>query len=85
MSFDFRDLVSHATSTRPLGVGTVIATGKSNRDRTGLRVHRGAPHDRESSVRRERHLGVGDTFRSRCRCDRRERTGAIAQRVVGNG
>jgi fumarylacetoacetate (FAA) hydrolase len=90
MSFDFRDLVSHATSTRPLGVGTVIATGTvSNRDRTvgsACIAERRMIETLEFGAPRTAYLGVGDTFR----IEMLDATGAsvfgaIAQRVVGNG
>jgi fumarylacetoacetate (FAA) hydrolase len=87
MSFDFRDLVSHATLSRPLGVGTIIASGTvSNRDRavgSACIAERRMIETLESGAARTAYLGVGDTFRIEMLDAAGESIfGAIAQKVV---
>lgn len=90
MSFDFRDLVSHATLSRPLGVGTVIASGTvSNRDRTvgsACIAERRMIETLEFGAPRTTYLSIGDTFRiEMLDASGASIFGAIAQRVVGHG
>lgn len=88
MSFDFRDLVSHATVFRPLGVGTVLASGTvSNRDHavgSACIVERRMTETLQFGAPRTDYLKVGDRFRiEMLDADGASIFGAIAQRVVG--
>ncbi|MEO8304530.1 MAG: fumarylacetoacetate hydrolase family protein [Betaproteobacteria bacterium] len=89
MSFDFCDLVSHATLSRSLGVGTIIATGTvSNRDRavgSACIAERRMIETLEFGTPRTAYLGVGDTFRiEMLDADGASIFGAIAQKVIAH-
>jgi len=87
MSFDLRDLISHASEYRPLGAGTVIATGTvSNRDPavgSACIAERRMTETLEYGAPRTGYLKAGDRFRIEMLDARGESIfGAIAQQVV---
>jgi len=90
MSFDLRDLVSHASAYRPLGAGTIIATGTvSNRDPavgSACIAERRMTETLEYGAPRSDYLKAGDRFRIEM-LDARGASifGAIAQQVVNAG
>lgn len=89
MSFDFRDLVSHATLFRPLGCGTVLASGTvSNRDPaagSACIVERRMTETLQFGAPRTEYLQVGDRFRiEMLDAEGASLFGAISQRVVGH-
>lgn len=87
MSFDFRDLVSHASRSRPLGAGTLIASGTvSNRDAgagTACIAETRMLETIDFGAPRTAYLATGDTLHIEM-LDRAGRSvfGAISQRVV---
>jgi len=90
MSFDFRDMIAHASRSRALPVGTVLASGTvSNRDPaagSACIVERRMIETLEHGAPRTPYLRAGDTIRIEM-LDGQGRSvfGAIAQRVVSPG
>jgi len=90
MSFDLRDLVSQASTYRPLGAGTIIATGTvSNRDPevgSACIAERRMTETLQYGAPRSDYLKAGDRFRIEMLDSHDESIfGAIAQQVVDVG